>query len=96
MLSGLPGALIYGKNVYHGTDGNYIKLPGIRPIPPRPPTAPDLSKAVCPPGMYRDNIRRLASMHGMGINEFLVEILTQKMAKEISENPMILRRIPYY
>jgi hypothetical protein len=30
----LPGALIYGKFVYHGTDGNYIKLPG------RPPAAP--------------------------------------------------------
>ena len=53
MLSGrFPGALIYGKNVYHGTDGNYIKVPSIPPILPRPPTAP--KGGTCPPGMYLD------------------------------------------
>jgi len=52
----LPGAMIYEKNVYHGIDGNYIKLLGMHPIPPRPPTAsvPDLSKGACPTGMYPD------------------------------------------
>jgi hypothetical protein len=40
--------------------------------------------------------RRLAVMHGMGINEFLVEVLTQKMANEIKNDPMLLRHIPYY
>jgi hypothetical protein len=46
--------------------------------------------------IFRDNIRRLALMHGMTVNEFLVETLTQKMANEIADNPMMLRQIPYY
>jgi hypothetical protein len=46
--------------------------------------------------IFRDNIRRLALMYGMTTNEFLVEILTQKMANEIENDPMLLRRIPYY
>ena len=46
--------------------------------------------------IFRDNIRRLALMHGMTVNEFLVETLTQKMANEIADDPMLLRRIPYY
>jgi hypothetical protein len=50
----LPGALISGHNLYHTADGNYIKLRGILPIPPRSPTAPDLSRGKCPPGTYMD------------------------------------------
>jgi hypothetical protein len=50
----LPGALISGHNLYHTADGNYIKLRGILYIPPKPPTAPDLSKGKCPPGSYLD------------------------------------------
>jgi hypothetical protein len=46
--------------------------------------------------ILRDNIRRLALMYGMTTNEFLVEILTQKMANEIENDPLLLRRIPYY
>jgi hypothetical protein len=46
--------------------------------------------------IFRDNIRRLALMHGMRVNEFLVETLTQKMANEIANDPMLLRRILYY
>lgn len=46
--------------------------------------------------IFRDNVRRLALMHGMTVNDFLVEILTQKMANEIADDPMLLRRIPYY
>jgi hypothetical protein len=46
--------------------------------------------------IFRDNIRRLALMYGMTTNEFLVETLTQKMANEIADNPMMLRQIPYY
>jgi len=46
---------------------------------------------------FRDNIRRLASMHGMTVNEFMVGTLTQKMANEIKNDPMLLRKnIPYY
>jgi hypothetical protein len=43
--------------------------------------------------IFRENIRRLALMHGMTV---LVETLTQKMANEIADDPMLLRRIPYY
>jgi hypothetical protein len=50
----LPGALISGHNLYHTADGNYIKLRGILPIPPRPSTVPDVSKGVCPPGKFLD------------------------------------------
>ena len=68
MLSGhFPGALIYGKNVYRGTDGNYVKLPGIPTIPPRPSTVPDVSKGYCPPGMYLDQtlgVYRCHDAHG--------------------------------
>jgi hypothetical protein len=46
--------------------------------------------------IFRENIRRLALMHGMSVTDFLVEVLTQKMAEEIANNPMMLRRIPYY
>jgi hypothetical protein len=46
--------------------------------------------------VFRDNIQRLALMHGMTVNEFMVETLTQKMANEIENDPMLLRRIPYY
>jgi hypothetical protein len=46
--------------------------------------------------IFRENIRRLALMHGMTVNEFMVETLTQKMAREIADDPMLLRRIPYY
>jgi hypothetical protein len=50
----LPAALISGHNLYHIADDNYVKLPGILHIPPRSPTAPDLSKGKCPPGKYLD------------------------------------------
>jgi len=46
--------------------------------------------------IFRDNIRRLGLMHGTTVNDFLVEILIQKMANEIADDPMLLRRIPYY
>jgi hypothetical protein len=46
--------------------------------------------------IFRDNIRRLALMHGLTVNEFMVETLTQKMANEIKNDPMLLRQIPYY
>jgi len=46
--------------------------------------------------IFRDNIRRLALMHGLTVNEFIVETLTQKMANEIKNDPMLLRPIPYY
>jgi hypothetical protein len=46
--------------------------------------------------IFRENIRRLALMHGMRVNEFIVETLTLKMANEIENDPMLLRRIPYY
>jgi hypothetical protein len=66
MLSGhFPGALIYGKNVYHGTDGNYIKLTGIPAIPPRPSTVPSL-EGTCPPGMYLDRTLGIYHCHAPG------------------------------
>jgi hypothetical protein len=37
--------------------------------------------------IFRENIRRLALMHGMIVNEFLVETLTYKMANEIENDP---------
>jgi hypothetical protein len=46
--------------------------------------------------IFRDNVRRLPLMHGMTVNEFLVETLTYKMANEIENDPMLLRHIPYY
>jgi hypothetical protein len=46
--------------------------------------------------IFRENIRRLPLMHGMTVNKFMVETLTQKMANEIENDPMLLRRIPYY
>jgi hypothetical protein len=46
--------------------------------------------------IFRDNIRRLALMHMMTVHEFTVEILTQKMANEINNDPMLLRHIPHY
>jgi hypothetical protein len=46
--------------------------------------------------IFRDNIRRLALMHGMSMSDFLAEALTQKMANEINNDPMLLRHIPYY
>jgi YVTN family beta-propeller protein len=73
MLSGhFPGALIYGKNVYRGTDGNYIKLPGMPPIPPRPSTLPDVSKGYCAPGMYLDQTLGVYHCHGAGKTHELV------------------------
>jgi hypothetical protein len=66
MLSGhFPGGLIYGKNVYHGTDGNYIKLPGILHIPARPSTVLSLEDT-CPPGMYLDRTLGVYHCHDAG------------------------------
>jgi len=68
----LPGALIYGHNLYHTADGNYIKLRGILPIPPRPSTVPDLSKGYCPPGMYPDQTLGVYRCHDAGKTRELV------------------------
>jgi hypothetical protein len=74
----LPGALISGHNLYHTADGNYIKLSGIRHIPPTPPTAPKVGTG--PPGMYMDKTLGKSNIHSKALRStqaFLLSILNR-------------------
>ena len=45
--------------------------------------------------IFMNNVKRLASINAMAINEFIVQILTERMVEELENDPMLfLKYIP--
>ena len=46
--------------------------------------------------IFVDNVKRLALMEGMTVNEFVVKVLSEKMIEELQDPMLFRKRIPDY